>query len=81
MASEIACDIHTDGHTNEGDSKGPSTDDGETKNQTILMKFALLRQPTHVRKRWSAKRSQGIVPAHQHRSHTGSTKQRPPQIF
>ena len=28
---------HTDGRTDEGDSKGPSTDGGETKNQTILV--------------------------------------------
>ena len=28
---------HTDGKTDEGDSKGPSTDGGETKNQTIPM--------------------------------------------
>ena len=41
MVSKIVRGIRmegqTDGRTDEGDSKGPSTDGGETKNQTIPM--------------------------------------------
>ena len=44
MVSEIArdgwTDVHMDVRTYEGDSKGPSTDDGETKKQTIVMNQA-----------------------------------------
>ena len=32
-------DGHTDIHTNEGDSKGPSTDGGETKNNLFCSAF------------------------------------------
>ena len=34
---DIRTEIHTDRRMDEGDSKGPSTDGGETKNQTIQM--------------------------------------------